>query len=69
MTPNEIAAALTAHDWYFNQSDDIRVFEKGLENEARLMRELSGHKFEDIEPLLDEFTKKQTKYLYVRIGH
>jgi len=63
---NELIQQIKSHDWEYGNSDDLRVFEKGLANEASIMRQLSGVKLEDLTPHFDEYINKKLKALYVR---
>lgn len=33
---NELETLLVSHDWYYDYSDDIRVFKKGIEQKKRI---------------------------------
>jgi hypothetical protein len=60
---------IKSHDWEYNNSDDLRVFEKGLASEASIMRQLSGVKLEDLTPHFDEYINKKLKVLHVRTNY
>jgi len=59
-----LATALEKHDWYYQMSDDLRVFEKGLENETKLTKALASYTYEQLEPYLSDHVKKEVKRLY-----
>jgi hypothetical protein len=37
----ELEQALIKHDWYFEYSDDLRVFKRGHEQKAQIIVELN----------------------------
>lgn len=57
---------IKSHDWNYCQSDDLRVFERGIASEAAIMRQLANVKLEDLEPHFDEYVNRKLKALYVR---
>lgn len=57
---------IKSHDWNYSQSDDLRVFERGIASEAAIMRQLANVKLEDLEPHFDEYVNRKLKALYVR---
>jgi len=57
---------IKSHDWEYDNSDDLRVFEKGLANEASIMRQLVGVNLEELSVHFDEYINKKLKVLYVR---
>lgn len=66
MTVNELIESIKKHDWDYSQSDDLRVFERGIASEAAIMRQLANVKLEDLEPHFDEYVNRKLKALYVR---
>lgn len=43
MTRDEYIAALKAHDWFFDFSDDYSVWKKGMESYIRIVTGLKEH--------------------------
>jgi hypothetical protein len=44
----KIINLLASHDWYYYQSDDPVVFQKGVESERKLLEELKKYDRDDI---------------------
>lgn len=63
---NELIEQINNHDWEYNNSDDSRVFERGLISEASIMRQLQNVNIEELETHFDDYVNKKLKVLYVR---